>query len=406
MLKIGILATLFGPYQVAGEDGLRGAKLALQEFGYRAGNHDIEIEIEGTNAMGVSATQACENLTRKGVKVFLGPLSGDEAIAVRGFANQHPESTFVNGSAGSQPMFNPAENFFMFNPTGAQLLSGLGKYCYETLGFRRIATIGEAYSFPFAQIGGLALDFTNHGGKISKFVWCALGTEDYTKTISEIPNDVDAVFSTLGGTDGLNFLEQFRTKYGNKLPLIAGTIFGDQSLLTSVSHHAGMLQGVVSASSHADDIDTEIWNEFLNAYRETYPAEDRFYAPSNFAITYYNNMKALLLALDEVNGDLTKLQDALKNLEFESPVGTLKLDHHRVVITDTFINEIRQNENGELYTHMLQRNPQTNCTFGMSDEEYMKVGDFGVYRMPGMKIKRTFQDVLDEAKKSGKRTLT
>ncbi|MEQ8676226.1 MAG: ABC transporter substrate-binding protein [Aggregatilineales bacterium] len=403
MLKIGILSTLFGPYQVAGEDGVRGAKLALKEFGYRAGGHDLEVDIEGTNAMGASATQACENLANKGVKLFVGPLSGDEAIAVRLFANEHPASTFVNGGSASQPMFNPAENFFMFNATGAQLMTGLGKYCYETLGFRRIATIGEAYSFPFAQIGGFALDFTNHGGEISNFIWCALGTTDYENNIGEIPDDVDAVYSTLGGTDGLNFLEQFRVKHGNTLPLVAGSIFGDQSLLTSVKHHAEMLKGVVSASTHADNIDTRAWNDFLEMYRNTYPVEERFYAPSFFAFTYYTSMKALLLALDAVDGDITKVQDALKALVFESPVGKVRLDHHRTAIIDTFINEIRQTETGELYTHMLQRIPETNVTFGMSDDDYMEIGDFSVHRMPGMKKQRTLQDVLAAAKKKAKK---
>jgi len=403
MLEIGLLSTLKGPYKIPGEDGVRGAKLALQEHGYKAGGQEIDLKVEATNALASSAHDACRKLIDENVKLIVGPLSGDEAVAVRDLAKNHPGHTFVNGAAGSQPMFNPTDNFFMFNATGAQVLSGLGKYCFEQRGYRRVATIGEAYSFPFAQIGGFALDYVESGGEISKFIWCALGTQDYTQHIADIPDDVDAVFSSLGGTDGIHFLQQFREQRGD-IPLIAGSIFADQSLLGAVSEHATLLNGVVSASCHADDIDTESWKNFVEQYRKSYP-DDGFYSPSYFSLMYYVNMKATLLALDKVSGDVSKVQEALRTLKFEAPVGTIKLDHHRVAIVDTFVNEIRQTENGELYTHTLQRVEKTNCTFGMPDDKYLEIGNFGAHRMPGMQTneKLSFEDIIKQARERGKK---
>ena len=388
-----------GAYEIAGADGIRGVEIALKEHGHRAGGHDIEIQIEGTNAIPDSATRACETLINQGVQLFIGPLSGNEAIAVREIANAHPDFTFVCGAAGSQPHFNPAENFFMFNPTGAQLLSGLGKYAHDTLGYKRIATIGEAYSFPFAQIGGFALDFINAGGTISEYLWCSLGTKDYTDYINQIPNDVDAIFSSLGGSDGLDFIEQFREKRSD-LPLIAGSIFADQSCLSSLTQHSEFLTGIVSSSTHADDMDSDLARKFIKTYQTDYP--DAFYAPSFFALAYYINTKALLLALDAVNGDLSKLQDALRTLKFETPIGSTHLDHHRVAVMDTVINEIKVTDAGNLYTALVKKVPQTTSTLGMSDDEFIEKANFGVYRMPGLKQNKTFADILVEQKRKNK----
>lgn len=398
MTEIGVLATTVGPYAIPGEDGIRGVKLALAEHDYKAGGEIIDLVIKGTDATPQKTMSTLEELEEQNIKLFLGPLSGNEALAMRQFARQNLNLTFVNGASGSQPMFSPASNFFMFNPTGVQLLSGLGQYVYNTLGFKRIATIGEAYSFPYAQIGGLAHDFVNSGGEVAKYLWCALATKDYHDLIKQIPEDVDAVFSSLGGTDGIHFLEQFR-ELRSETPLIAGSIFADQSLLSSIPQYGDLVKGVVSASTHSDDIDTPEGQEFVASYRKAYP--DGFYTPSYFAYSYYVNTKALLLALDKAEGDLTKVQNILRNLKFQAPFSEVYLDKHQTVVTDISINEIQQLDDGTLYTHMLQRVEKVNSTLGMTDKEYLQVGDFNRDKMPGMEKKAlTLEDILRAKRKT------
>ena len=58
--------------------------------------------------------------------VMIGPLSGDESIAVANYAKQHPTKTFVDGSAGAQDttLKVRAPNFFRFNGDGAQWNAG------------------------------------------------------------------------------------------------------------------------------------------------------------------------------------------------------------------------------------------------------------------------------------------
>ena len=70
-----------------------------------------------------------------GADIMIGPLSGDESIAVANYAKQHPTKTFVDGSAGAQDttLKVRAPNFFRFNGDGAQWNAGLGDLAYNKL---------------------------------------------------------------------------------------------------------------------------------------------------------------------------------------------------------------------------------------------------------------------------------
>ena len=47
-IKVGLLATLEGPFTVLGQDGVRGAELAFKEANYTAGGKKIEV-IKGSS---------------------------------------------------------------------------------------------------------------------------------------------------------------------------------------------------------------------------------------------------------------------------------------------------------------------------------------------------------------------
>ena len=68
--------------------------------------------------------------------ILVGPLSGDEGIAVANYAKEHPDKTFINGIAGAQDatLKVQAPNFFRFHPDGAQWSAGLGDYAYNDAG--------------------------------------------------------------------------------------------------------------------------------------------------------------------------------------------------------------------------------------------------------------------------------
>src|SRR5580700_11007859 len=96
-IKVGVTATLEGTYTVLGEDGIRGFQTALNKFGKKVGDKELEFVIASTDATPDSAVRAVRKLIEQDkVQILLSPLSGDEGIAVKNFAKTHPELTFVN----------------------------------------------------------------------------------------------------------------------------------------------------------------------------------------------------------------------------------------------------------------------------------------------------------------------
>jgi len=92
-LKIGLLANLEGPFAVPGQDGYRGADMALKEKNGMAGGKKIEfvkVSSDATPDKAVAMTRKAVEQDK--VQIMIGPLSGDEGIAVKNYAKTKPTS--------------------------------------------------------------------------------------------------------------------------------------------------------------------------------------------------------------------------------------------------------------------------------------------------------------------------
>lgn len=380
-VKIGIMATLLGPYAIMGQDGIRGAELAVAEFGGKIGERRLVLIQEATNAIPDSATSMAEELLyQEQVDFIVGPLSGNEGLAMREFARSHPYKAFINGNAAAQDITlrDPAPNFFSFSGNAVQWMAGLGDYVYNVLGYHRVATIAEDYSYPHTQIGGFMTEFGRIGGTVARKLWVSLGTVDYSAVLAGIPDDVDAVFVVLAGVDAVTFLQQYEKAGTHLPPLVGGSTLTDQTVLGSQAGLTDRFVGVVAAGPVADDNPDPAWQAFVRAYRTRYPRA--LPTPSLFALGFYNNMKAALLALRAVDCDLsegqTRFQAALSNLRFDSPTGPVWLDHNRQVVASTFITIVDKRPDGTLYNKLVKTIPSVNSTLGIPEEEFLAFGAF------------------------------
>jgi ABC-type branched-subunit amino acid transport system substrate-binding protein len=379
-IKVGVTATLEGTYTVLGEDGIRGFQTALNVLGKKIGDKELDFVIASTDATPDSAVRAVRKLIEQDkVQILLSPLSGDEGIAVKNFAKTHPELTFVNAASGAQETtyVDPAPNFFRFNMDGAQWQVGLGKYAYENKGYRKIATVGEDYSFVYTQVFGLVLEFCAAGGKISSRQWVPLGTKDFASIIAALPDDVDAIYLGLGGADAINFLNQYQ-QAGGKAKLLGGSIMVDQTVLSAKGDAKKALIGTIAASGQADTWDDPGWQKFVKAYQDAFPPAKRFPSPSLLATNYYDATMALILALRQVKGDLSnnqaKLKEALTKIEIDAPNGKIKLDSNRQAIGTNFVTEVVDDGKGALFSKVVKVVPNVNQTLGYDPAVFAKIG--------------------------------
>jgi branched-chain amino acid transport system substrate-binding protein len=375
-VKIGLLATLEGPFAAGGADGMRGAELAVNERKGVVAGRKIELVKASSDAKPDVAVNATRKLVEQDkVDIMVGPLSGGEGIAVKEYSKTQPNITFINGSSGAQAttLVNPSPNFFRFNTEGAQWMVGLGKAALDK-GYKRVMVIAEDYAFPYSQVQGFMSEYCRLGGKVPVKAWVPLGGKDYASVIARIPKDVDALVVVLGGADAVNFLNQYEAAGGDK-PLVGGSITVSQDILNYKGKRRDSLVGTIAGSPIADSYDAPEFKKFVTDYQKAYPVSSGAYpSPSLFALVYYINMKAALDGLEAVKGDLSdgqkKYQAALQKMTLKTPVGDVKLDANRQAIGTTFITEVVKDKQGNLFNKVLRKVDGIDQMLGMKQEEF------------------------------------
>jgi branched-chain amino acid transport system substrate-binding protein len=359
-VKIGLLATLEGPFAAGGADGMRGAELAVKQRGGVVAGRKIEIIKASSDAKPDVAVNSTRKLVEQDkVDIMVGPLSGGEGIAVKDYSKTQPQVTFINGGSGAQAttLVNPSPNFFRFNTEGGQWMMGLGKAALAK-GYKKVMVIAEDYAFPYSQVQGFMAEYC----------------KDYSSVIAKIPKDVDALLVVLGGADAVNFLNQYEAAGGDK-PILGGSITVSQDVLNYRGKRRDSLVGTLSAGPYADSYDGADWKAFVADYQKNFPVSaGGFPSPSLFAYVYYVNMKAALDGLAAVNGDLSnnqaKYREALSKMVLKTPNGDVRLDANRQAIGTTFVTEVVKDAQGNLTTKVASKVDNVDQMLGMKKEEF------------------------------------
>src|ERR1700674_1727022 len=387
VIKIGILSDCLGDFGSFYNDDLGGALavLAAHYGGKQSGAlpkdgmtgaviAGKQINIVGFGCSDSTSAKALEETRRLveqlGADIMIGPLSGDEGVAVAQYAKTNqPNKTFLNGISGAQAatLKVQAPNFFRFNPDGAQWSSGLGDYAYNKLGWRTAAVIGDDYAFPYTSLAGFIAEFCAIGGNVTQRVWPPLGTTDYSSFVAQLPTNVDGLFVGVGGAGLITFLKQYQQANGplNTHKIMGNTFSPDPQLLHAIGTP---MVGAVAASGIAADDNSAQTKAYIQELA-LYPATQKD-AASVFTLGYWSAMTALGLALTAVNGDISgnqkALQTQLAKTVVDGPYGKISLDSNRQAVFDNWIVQITApaTSGGDPGIHTILRIPNVDQTFG------------------------------------------
>ena len=382
-IKVGILTTCGGPFAAFEQESFSGAKYALvQNAGGKAvgtnpqdgvsgatvAGHPIQISFGCSDATPAVALKEARRLIQSvGVDILLGPLSGDEGIALANYAKQIPNKTFVNGTSGAQEttLSVKAPNFFRFGGDGAQWMAGVGTYAYQDLKWRNVAILGEDYSYPWTQAAGFVAEFCPLGGHIVKRTWVPLGTTDWSSSVAQLPRGVDGFLLLTGGTDTVAVEKDYVAVGGN----LATHALGGSSVMDPTSFTVGGPLGGLAGGSPVPLGSTDsAWTSYVSGLESVYPATPKgSLAGSLFTALYYNGMNAIIEGLKGVSGDLSgsegKFQKALAGLSLSTPNGAIKLDANRNAIINNYVVQIVGQPDGSLGFKTIKTLPNVNQTF-------------------------------------------
>jgi branched-chain amino acid transport system substrate-binding protein len=378
-IKIGVLTTCGGPFATFEAESLSGAKYALiKDAGGKADGAEAQDQVTGAKVgdTPLAVSYGCSDATpdkavaearrlveNVGVQILLGPLSGDEGVAVANYAKSHPEVTFVNGTSGAQSttLSVKAPNFFRFGGDGAQWMAGLGTYAAKTLGWKKVAILGEDYSYPYTQAAGFVSEFTSLGGQVTARTWVPLTQTDWSSPVAQLPRDVDGVLLLTGGTNTVAAEKAF-IQIGKKP---GEFLLGGSSVMDPTSFTVGdQLEGLVGGSPVPLGGTEADWTDYVDGFGKEFPDVP---GDSLFTVLYFDGMEAILQGLDQVKGDLSDdskaFQQALTGLKPTFPNGQVTLDDNRNSVQPAYVVQIVKN-GSDLGFKVVKSIPEVDQTFG------------------------------------------
>ncbi len=391
-IKIGVLSDCQGAFGSFDNQDLAGVVTAMSQF---AGGHAknpnkprdgwVGASINGhpLKLVGIGCGSDRADLAIKetkrlmeqlGADIMIGPLSGDESIAVANYAKQHQTKTFVDGSAGAQDttLKVRAPNFFRFNGDGAMWNAGLGDIAYRKLGWKTAAVVSDDYSFGWTSTAGFITDFCAAGGQVTKRVFPPLNTTDYSSYAQQLPTNVDGTFVAVGGAGLIPFLKAYEQAHGpiDGKKFIGNLFWGTPGEFQQLGNRvAGAYVGGAGTAGDLNTAAAKAYNAEVGKVFKTIPPFGAAapQASSTFTYGYYVNTWGLLEGLKAVGGDISggqkKLQAAIAKVKLATPYGPLHLDKNRQAVINTFYQQLYV-KGGKLAIKTVGEVPNVDQTFG------------------------------------------
>ena len=383
-IHIGLITVCEGYYALTSEPSVAGAELPLLNrgatlAGARSTDGVTDATIAGKSVglvlgcgdqTGEKAVAEARRLVEQvGVDVLIGPNFISEGLAVKEYARDHPEVTFVATSpAQALTLYEPVPNLFKFGPDGAQLMAGLGAYAYHDLGWRTAVTIADDQSVDYTQVAGFVAEFCALGGTVEQ-VWVPSAQQSSPSYYAQLPKDADGYVAAGFILTVLGFVTAVPGLPDNLADKVVGgalssnlEVIGSQADRFVGVAYGGDVPGITGPRSS----EQRRWNRYVREFSSIFP-EYKALAPSSFPILHTNAMEAVLQALETVDGDLSDdqrvFQSVLARTELDAPNGHVRLDENRQAIATNYLRRVTKTPTGRLTTRTHMTLPDVEQSF-------------------------------------------
>jgi branched-chain amino acid transport system substrate-binding protein len=369
-IKIGLIAPVTGPFAPNGKDMVNAFEMYVEEQKHRLAGREVKVIVEddeGKPATGL--TKARGLVEGQQVHVVIGPLSAAVGYAIAPYVDGKKVPTiFPIVSAEDITQRKRSPYIVRTGWSSGQPSHPFGKWVYENLKYKKVATIAYDFAFGWEVVAGFHRTFEEAGGQVVQKIWPPIANPDYAPYLAQIRRDVDAVYAVFSGADALRFAKQY-TDAGLKerFPLIGGGTFTDEHVLRTMGDEA---LGVVTALHYSAALQTPANKKFASAYEAKFKQ-----IPSYYSEGAYIAGMALKAALEAVGGDIEnaeKFVGALRKVDLsDAPRGPLRFDDFGNPIQNIYVRKVEK-VGGRLQNTVLHTFPNVSQFWTYKPDEFLK----------------------------------
>ncbi len=268
-LRIGMPLPLTGVVAESAKEMGEVFRMYLDENGGKLGGLPVQLIVEDTETQAeMVVTKTRKLIDSDKVHLLTGGMLAFEALAMRDVCIKAKIAHVISTSTAddlTQRLRSPY--IIRVNISSSQETMPFGEYAYTTLGYRKMATIGQDYAWGWETVGGFQFAFERSGGKIVQKLWSPIGTTDYAPFVTQLKGgDYDAIWATLIGADIPRFVKDYQV-YGlkDKMPLLSSEDLVDQDVFRYYGDEA---IGIIGATPYNVNLDRPEMRKFVAAYQK------------------------------------------------------------------------------------------------------------------------------------------
>lgn len=347
-LRIGMIATYSGPYADYGRQFDAGIALYLKEHGGKIAGRQVEIVRKDTGGPAPDAAKrmAQELIVRDKVSFISGLDFSPNAYAVGAIATQAKVPAIVMNAASSA-ITTSSPYVARLSFTVQQVTDPMARWMVKE-GVREAYTVVADYASGVDAETAFKKAFTAAGGKVTGEVRTPMNNPDFSAYVQRIKDaKPQAVFFFFpSGVMPPAFLKVWKERGMEQagIKLYATGEATDDSYLDATGDVA---LGLVTSHHYSYAHKSAKNEKFVKDFTAQFGTSMR---PSYFAVTAYDALAAIELALAKTKGDTggEKVMEALKGLKFESPRGPVEIDPVTRDIVQTVYIRKTERVNGQL----------------------------------------------------------
>jgi branched-chain amino acid transport system substrate-binding protein len=369
-IKIGMLVPQSGPLAANGKDMINGYELFFEQNGYKLAGREIKFIVEdseGKPATGLTKVRGL--IDGQGVHLVTGPLSAAVGYAVAPYIDSKKVPALYPIVAADDLTQRKRSRYIVRTGwASSQPSHPFGKWVYDTLKYKKIATIGYDFAFGWEVVSGFQRSYEEAGGEIVQKLWPPLGNADFAPYISQLKRDADAVFAQFSGADALRFAKQYQEAgLKARLPLIGGGTFTDEHVLRTMGDE---VLGVITPLHYSAALETPANRAFAQAYETKFKQIPSYYSEG----TYVAGL-VLKAALESIGGDIENVDrflGALRKVDLSAmPRGPMTFDDYGNPTMNVYVRKVER-VNGRLQNTVIHTFPAVSQFWTYKPDEYLK----------------------------------